>query len=653
MSGVAGGARRRKTKRATTLVTAGGKAGFAGFWFPAPLRARCAGEDAAWQEVILSRGRLCDPDCPAGAAGTVTARWPALSRAEWAEVVSELRSARERAPRGPDYWTRLQAALNTAAVRFADPADPYHKAAMEALPAGTGYSTGMIAAALGDPSLWNLDRLVHAVRYHPNKVCSVRWRPIPGLPGRVRFFPSRTIDRVAGWLPVAYEMPLYRADIRPDLVLVYGAGEMPGATLLMTLLSLSTTLRGEPPLPRQTPPPVTLVRSSIREPILLPLVLSAIEETDPDLLAMVAVSVWDQGDAPLQRQLLGEADCVLAAGDEMALALAGHARRMHDRPRVLVHPKKAGFTVITRDVLEVDSVIDEEGWIATGGTEVIDIVALLAGLDSALWDQNGFPAPRVHFVEKNGIADPVPAEYARRLTKRLRQIAGVIPRGAWPLRDLRDPFDRYKAIEGTDRWGNGLKVMSDYGDPFVVVFDDRAGRESRLDPNVFAAMVDECRSRVILVRTVDDIMEVPWRYLRMLPRQSLQSVSVATGRPGQGPTKHFLDFATACGLRGVTAISMVGKGMYPQSAYSWDGLLPLDLIGRRPPGYFTTIDFDSPFEDMMATYRSHLTRLATLQPVDKGGSEAPFQERAGGNPTAAPATPERGRSAPHPRSPTP
>ena len=42
--------------------------------------------------------------------------------------------------------------------------------------------------------------------------------------GRVRFFPSKPLDKVAGWVPVAWEMPLYRADIRPRTVVGYATG---------------------------------------------------------------------------------------------------------------------------------------------------------------------------------------------------------------------------------------------------------------------------------------------------------------------------------------------------------------------------------------------------------------------------------------------
>ncbi len=505
-----------------------------------------------------------------------------------------MQAAREEAPRGREYWRRLQAALSAAARRLADPSDPLHQAAMQALPGYTGYSPGMIAAALGMPDLWDLRDMIPALRYHPDKVCGVRWQRLPGLPGRVRFFPSNPFDRLAGWLPVAWEMPLYRSDVRPRTVVGYGAGNIPGSALMTAFLALAVTLRGEAPLPRPVPPPAVLVSNSRGEPILTPLVLSAIEEIDPGLVSMVAATVWDHDDRRLQERLVG-------------------AARIHSPERTM------SFTVIGREMLEPMSLPGAGAGSLAGGTETMDVVALLAGLDSIFWDQSSGLSARIHFVEQDGPADHLPAEYARRLTARLRQIAKVIPRGAWPVRQLRDPFDRYRALEGSDRWGTGLQVMSEYDDPFVVIFDGRTGSESRPDPSVFAALVDECQTRVVVVRPVADIMDVPWRYLRLLPGRSLQSVSVAVGTPGEGLTRSFLDFATACGERGVTAIRVVGRGAFPRPAYSWDGFLPLDLVGRRPPGYFTTIEFDAPFEEMMQTYHARLTQLAALSEA-QGGS---------------------------------
>jgi hypothetical protein len=572
------------------------------YWLPAALRARLITADTRWQEVRFARGRECGTDWPDDQKGGVTVHWPLLGDAQWDELVSGLRAARDRAPRGLEYWTRLQAALGAVAGRLADPVDSCHQALLEAVPGYTGYSRGMVAAVFGAQELWNVEQMAPALHYRPEKVCSARWRTMPGLPGRVRFFPRVPLDKVAGCTPVAWEMPLYRAEARLDMVVGYASGNIPGNALQMVSLALSATLRGEAPLPGPEPPPAVLVGNSFEEPVLTPLVLAAIEEIDPELVSMVAALVWDHRDDRLPERLLGEADLVIAAaGDDVIAGLSRRIGSLSRKPRLHAHGHKVSFSVIGREMQEVES--------------AVDIAALLAGLDSAFWDQNGCLASRVHFVERGGRADDLPAEYARRLTARLRQIDEVMPRGAWPINRLHDPFDRYKAIEGSDRWGTGLRVMSDYDDPFVVVLDERMGKESRLDGSGFASVVDECQTRVIVVRPVEDLMEVPSRYLGTLPPHSLQSLSVAVGRPGEGLTRQFLEFAGACGKRGVTAIRTVGKGALGQPAYSWDGLLPLDLVSQRPAGYFTTIEFDSPFEEIMETYRAQLQRLAGWSPA--------------------------------------
>jgi hypothetical protein len=596
-----------------------------GYWLPAALRDRLMTPHTRWQEARFARGRECGTECDAGVAEAVTARWPSFDDARWEELLSGLRAARDAAPAGPAYWERLRAAAAVAARRLSDPDDSSRATLLRGLSGYTGYSEGMIAAALMAPGLWDLEALVSALRFQPSKVSGARWREIPGLRGRVRFFPSRPIDQAAGWLPVAWEMPLYRTDTRPGFVLGYAAGNVPGHALMMIILALSATLRGEAPLPRPVPPPVTVICGSRREPLLAPAVLSLLEDVDPELVSMVAVMGWDTDDEVLRKRLYAQADVVVGtAGDDDNRQLAREVARVPGDHRFHAHGHKVGFTAISRETLQLQYIGDEIGWSPPGGTEIIDIVALLAALDSAFWDQNSCISSRVHFLEQGSPADDLPAEYARRLTYRLRQIATVVPRGSWPVRLLHDAYDRYKSIEGTDRWGTGLRVISDYDDPFVVILDERTSQEFRMDPRVFASIVNECHSRVIMVRPVDDIMDVPWRYLKMLPRRSLQSVSLAAGLPGQGLTRQILDFAGACASCGVTSIRLAGAGPFPSLTHSWDGLLPLDFVGRRPSGYFSTIEFDSPFEQMIEIYQGHVRRFAKIPPVDKGGPVTPI-----------------------------
>ncbi|RPI58015.1 MAG: hypothetical protein EHM56_02855, partial [Chloroflexi bacterium] len=218
-----------------------------------------------------------------------------------------------------------------------------------------------------------------------------------------------------------------------------------------------------------------------------------------------------------------------------------------------------------------------------------------AALDSIYWDQQGCLSSRIHFVEAGGGPGCHSSlEYAGQLAEQLGLLGALLPRGAWPRQRLHDRFDRYKLLESTGR----VHVLSAYDDEFVVIHDARP-----LDATGLQSTVNDCEGRVVVVRPVEDMLAIPEEHLRLLPAGNLQSLSVAVGREGQELTDEFLRFAAACAARGVTAIRSVGRGAFPQLAYSWDGLLPLDLLRRRPEGWFTTIEFDRPYDEMLATYR--------------------------------------------------
>jgi len=121
-------------------------------------------------------------------------------------------------------------------------------------------------------------------------------------------------------------------------------------------------------------------------------------------------------------------------------------------------------------------------------------------------------------------------------------------------------------------------------------------------------MVNDCLGRAIVVRPVGNLIELPDKYLRLLPAANLQSLSVAVGQPAQSLAEEFLRFAMECGACGVTAIRTVGRGAFPQLAYSWDGLVPLDLVSERLEGHFTTIEFDRPYDQILETFHLFMKR---------------------------------------------
>lgn len=556
-----------------------------GFWLPQDLRRRLMSAATPMASATMLNGAPASPQ----EAGSVTAHWPRFDHDQWRALLAALRENRRHLPAGPALWERLQAALARAGARLADPNDPCHQQAVATLPAYTGYSEAMIRFALRAMALMALDQMPQALALAPDNRGIVNWQPMDSLPGRWRFYPEGCWRQVWGRLAARSSRALFGPIHAPELVVGYGAGNVPGAALLITFLGLAAGLVAEHP-------PAILVKNSRQEPIFAPLVLSALEAEDPELVSATAVLIWDYEDADLQRLLLGQADLVVAAASDETIAqiqrslTAAHpkgAGRFH------AHGHKVSFSAIGREVLV-------RGDLVGAGQPLLDVVALLAALDSAFWDQNGCLSSRIHFIEGGGQDCYTAEEYAVALAAQLRRLALALPRGAWPQHQLHDRFDRYKLLEAAGQ----AQVLSSYDDPFVVVVDRRTPERTVQGAATFRATVNDCQGRVIIVRPVDDLMEAPERYLALLPPANLQSLSVAVGRAGEGLSQRFLELASACGRRGVTAIRTVGRGAFPQLAYSWDGLIPLDLVRARPAGHFTTVEFDAPYEQMLATYRA-------------------------------------------------
>jgi hypothetical protein len=85
--------------------------------------------------------------------------------------------------------------------------------------------------------------------------------------------------------------------------------------------------------------------------------------------------------------------------------------------------------------------------------------------------------------------------------------------------------------------------------------------------------------------------------------ENLQSMSIALGKPDQdGLDPRLLQYAEAVGSAGVTGIRTVGRAAFPQLAYSWDGLIPLDLTVERQEGHFTGLEFSEPWAQIYETY---------------------------------------------------
>lgn len=507
-----------------------------GFWLPAALRARVLA-DADWETAWLRGGALLEG--PADDA--VAVRWPRLTSGQWQALLAGLQDGRrvpaqEVAPRWEAALASVAAALTTDVGRL-----------LPAVAAATGYSPAMLRVALGGGELLNAGWLAAATGFRPTWSLARRWEPLPGLPGRARFFPAaRWPGAASRWRAAA---PLSRPAPPVNLALGFAAGNVPGTALLIALLGALANQAAASGIPA----PALLVRNSRHEPLFAPLVLQAIEAVDPELVAGVALLIWDYADEGLQADLMRRTGLLIAAaGDETIAALEAQRARHAPRCRFHAHGHKASFAVIEDATPEL---------------------ARLAALDSSLWDQNGCLSARVHFVAGDAGA------YGRQLTAAMRDLAAQAPRGTTPRRFVHRAFDSYTSA--ADALGQDqVQVCSDYDDDFAVILDRRPWQGE-----VFHRVVNLCQGRVVIVRPVRDPLEAA-DTLRWLPAANLQSVSVALDEGRLVP------FADAAGALGVTAIRKLGQAAFPKLAYSWDGLLPLDMGYLRPAGHFTTIEFD-------------------------------------------------------------
>ena len=555
-----------------------------GFWFPASVRNAIITPDRTFEHLHFSGGSLV----PEGADGVVTVRWPRLNLDDWQQVLGTLQ--RNRAAMQSENWTqRLVEAMGRMQALWSDTDHPLRVAAMGALETCTGHSVGMLNVALSLLNQISVEDLHKAASCRLTNAVKAGFVPLNGLAGRVRFFVEGQVSDLATRALLRFASYRHR-DLKierqpTNLMLGYAAGNVPGTGLLLGLLGLAAAVSDRPP--------VILIRNSRREPIFTALVLSVLESIDPALLDTTIVTIWDHEDMALQEYLISRSDLVIAAAsDETIEHLDRIVQRVStaSRPvRFHGHGHKVSFSTIGREVLK-------EGRQVPGtGRRLVDAVACLASLDVALWNQQGCLSSRVHFVED---ADEPgyhsPEDYARAVVHSLRELNRAMPKGFRRRRQIHNLFDQYQAVAVN----NPIQVLSEYDDDFMVLLDRR-----ELTSAQFSELVNTCQARTVAIVPVRNLQEVPRRYLRQVGSRHLQSMSLALGDPDtRGLTTRLLSYAGALGAEGVTSLRTVGRGAFPQLAYSWDGLLPMDLIAQRQQGHFTAIEFDDPWSEIYETY---------------------------------------------------
>jgi hypothetical protein len=504
-----------------------------GYWLPAGVRERVLSQ-ATWEVYYLKGGRVLEsPE-----EGVVGIRWPRLDDSTWQVVLESLKDRRCLDTR--TFLYRWQMALETGMPLMAERLPEF----LPLLAAATGYSSEMVMRAFLSGALIKIESLIGAMGFAPRRGAALGWQSLPGLGGKVRFFPQRRLDRVI--LNLSGQMPFYRPAPPSALALGFAAGNVPGTAFLISLLAgLANTAHDG------MPAPALLVRNSRHEPLFAPWLLSILEQFDAELTSFLGVLIWDYEDHALQARLMRTAGLMLAAaGDDTIAALDGVRLEANPGLRFHRHGHKASFSVISQEFAQNAE------------------TARQAALDASLWDQNGCLSSRVHFVEGNADA------YAGELTRAMRELTIELPRGTTPRRFSHRAYDTFYSLQVEGK----VQVLTEYHDDCVVVLDRRPWECDSL-----RRIVNACQGRTVIVRPVDDLSLVP-NLLGCLPSSNLQTIGIAC------PPERVEGFATAAGATGVTSLRTLGQAAFPQLAFSWDGYLPQDAAYIRPAGHWTGVE---------------------------------------------------------------
>jgi hypothetical protein len=294
----------------------------------------------------------------------------------------------------------------------------------------------------------------------------------------------------------------------------------------------------------------TWVKVPTEEPVFGALYAKSIQEVDPALAETIAILPFGSENTAVQEFLISHSDLVRATGGELARKNLTEIAEKHHVP-LAGHWHKFSFITIAKEYL---------------GAHAREI-AELASLDVSAWDQQGCFSPQEIFVETGGQVSP--QEFAQLLGEEMERTAQALPKGINSGKiQVLDGYYQYLTKE---MMGEPVKLFPSPSYQWLVIYDENI---ANFEPSPLF--------RVIRVKPVDDIMEIPQR-IKPLGR-FLQTVGVAI------PMTRLLPFADALGDTGVTNIRTI-SGMTLQKAWEpWDGRFPLQELFEHDGIHWTSID---------------------------------------------------------------
>jgi hypothetical protein len=422
---------------------------------------------------------------------------------------------------------RVIDAIDSAARRLCDPAEPARDDVLRGLQAFTGYAPAMAGLVLDrmcqDWMRAPLHRLVTAEFGDAAPIESFCDRP--GSPGvQVRA-------------------------VAPPLGLHVFAGNVPGVSVTSIIRAL-------------------LVRSAVfgksaaGEPVLAPAFARLLFEADPAVGRCVAVTYWPGGSTDIEAAVLRHAGLVVHYGGGDAIAslrsrAAAGTLFVEHGPRIsFAVVDSAGFTRLqgaggraAQDAAAQDAAAQD----AAAQEAAADLARAVA-----LFDQQGCVSPQTAYV----IGDPASAHaFAERVATCLHDIAAVLPRGrlepgeAAAIRDLRTRAE-FRAIGGSD-----VKLWTGSDLAWTVIAEP--------DP----AFGGSCLNRTLIVRSapsLDALIDLVRPFSPLLQTVGLAGFA----------DEELAAVASRLGTLGVTRFAPIRDMPWPPATWHHDGRGPLRELVR-------------------------------------------------------------------------
>jgi len=422
------------------------------------------------------------------------------------EAVSRTCEARERV-RQHRTTDSVITALAQTAKNWLDPNNPWRKKAIEQAMAPTGFSEAMLGEAI--------DLTFGAINYESL---------------------GELLDRELGNRRVLDEFCLRgRVQSRataPRLITHVLAGSIPVPGIVSICIGL---------LMRSA----NVVKVSSRDPVFPALFVESLREVDAELADCVATLDWPRGELALTQTALGDADAVIAYGDDHSISALRQLAPAG--AKFLGYGHKISFAVIAKEAMTAEN---------------IPQLAQAAAFDASVYDQQGCLSPHVFYVEERGQFGP--RKFAAALAEAMAAYQARVPRGqltveeAAELTRFRSGYEfRASSDKRLGVWGSPARqVDSDgqvnsTGNDWTVIYDDSP------------SFIPSCLNRIIFVKPTDG-------YKRIL--DCIQKFASSVSTVGVAPmNERAIAFAAELARMGVHRVCPIGQMQRPPLSWHHDG----------------------------------------------------------------------------------